>query len=213
MSSQRLRASKADWLRTKAGQKQPGAFEDEHDPFKGLLPAKELEALRAKTRNEIAEYEIARAKIVKPAVITGPLYVPASNKKELHFVIFGEPCCAPRMTRRDKWLKPRRPCVQKYFDYRDRVRSAVSAQNCHELPAPPDGLHCVFYFTMPESWSKKKKVFMIDKPHRQTQDVDNAIKGCADALFENDSSIWKMSGEKRWCAAGQERVTITMIYE
>lgn len=51
---------------------------------------------------------------------------------------------------------------------------------------------------MPPSWSKKKRLEMVGKPHRQRCDIDNLWKAAADALFTEDGAIWKGSQEKRW---------------
>jgi Holliday junction resolvase RusA-like endonuclease len=129
----------------------------------------------------------------------------SNNERRMQFSVNIEPCPAPRMTRRDKWLKPRRPCVQKYFDYRERVQRAVG-----DIPEVPDELHCVFYVSMPESWSKKKRQEMDRTPHRTRPDRDNYDKAVCDALFLEDGGVWKGSQEKRWAIKG--RVEITMVW-
>lgn len=115
------------------------------------------------------------------------------------------PVPAPRMTRRDKWLTPRRPAVQRYFDYRAVLLAAVG-----EIKVP-DEMHLVFGFPMPESWSKKKKAAMDGKPHRQRPDRDNCDKAVMDALFEEDGGVWKGSQEKRW-THGPGFVRIQVVY-
>lgn len=121
------------------------------------------------------------------------------------FTIKVVPCPAPRMTRRDKWLTPRRPAVQRYFDFRDALRAAVG-----EIKEVPDRVDCEFYFAMPDSWSEKKKIEMDGKPHRSKPDRDNCDKAVCDALFAEDSAIHEGSQKKRWCRAGQERVEIKL---
>ncbi len=121
------------------------------------------------------------------------------------FVVGVAPCPAPRMTRRDKWLKPRRPAVQRYFDFRDALRATVGV-----VKEVPDRVDCEFYFAMPDSWSEKKKKAMDGKPHRAKPDRDNCDKAVCDALFAEDSAIHEGSQKKRWCRAGQERVEIKL---
>lgn len=121
------------------------------------------------------------------------------------FVIHTDPVPAPRMTRSDKWRKPRRPCVQRYFDYRAALQQAIG-----DLPIVPDELHCIFHVAMPESWSKKKRAEMFGKPHRTRPDRDNMDKAISDALFLEDGGVWKGSQEKRWSEQG--RVELTMVW-
>lgn len=128
-----------------------------------------------------------------------------SENNTRQFVIHTDPVPAPRMTRSDKWRTPRRPCVQRYFDYRDTLQLAIG-----DLPIVPDELHCVFHVAMPDSWSKKKRVEMLGKPHRTRPDRDNLDKAISDALFLEDGGVWKGSQEKRWSEQG--RVELTMVW-
>lgn len=116
----------------------------------------------------------------------------------------GEPVAAPRMTQRDRWLK--RKCVVRYFDYRKYVKSQVG--QCE----PPDELHCVWFFPMPPSWSKKYRKEMAMTPHRNRPDCDNLLKTVKDALWDNDEQIWKGSFEKFWTYAGQECAVLRMVW-
>lgn len=138
---------------------------------------------------------------VAPVITGGAI----SEKNTRTVTVEVEPCPAPRMTRRDKWLKPRRPCVQRYFDYRDVLRVASG-----DLPIVPDELNAVFHFAMPESWSKKRRQEMNGKPHRQRPDGDNCTKAIQDALFLEDGGVWRGAFEKRWAIHG--RVELTMIW-
>ena len=119
------------------------------------------------------------------------------------FIIKHEPVPAPRMTRSDKWLNPRRPCVQRYFDYRDFLQKAVG-----DLPTVPHTMKFAFYFPMPESWSNKKQAEMIGQKHRQRPDSDNCIKAVMDALFIHDGGVSDIVSSKRWCLAGSERIEL-----
>ena len=103
------------------------------------------------------------------------------------------PVPAPRMTRSDKWKK--RPCVMRYFAFRDEVRlKKVKFGNNDAV---------FFYLTMPKSWSKKKKAEMIGKPHTQVPDIDNLLKALLDSLYEDDSHIYAIGGAyKYWDDVG-----------
>ena len=101
------------------------------------------------------------------------------------------PMGKPRMTRRDRWAK--RPCVEAYWVFKDALRASV-------LPLEGDifGVSWWAYLPMPKSWSKKKKIAMSGKPHRQTPDLDNIYKAILDALFEDDSRVYLGHMAKYW---------------
>mgnify|MGYP003654086905 CR=1 FL=1 len=110
------------------------------------------------------------------------------------------PVPAPRMTKQDVWLKPRRPCVARYFAFQDHVAllKIEVSERCR----------IVFYMPMPKSWSKKKKELMHLQPHQQTPDGDNLEKALLDSVFrdnikfKDDSHIWQVHREKRWSYEG-----------
>lgn len=62
----------------------------------------------------------------------------------------------------------------------------------------PDDVHMTFYLPMPKSWSKKKRDLMRGQPHQQKPDFDNLAKSVADALREDDSTIWRCLVDKYW---------------
>ncbi len=136
-----------------------------------------------------------------PQVECGDLQKPKFDLGSLFIVIKGDPVPAPRMTRRDKWLKPRRPCVQRYFDFRDRVRAEIG-----EMKDIPSTLSVVFHIPMPDSWSKNKRATMIYDKHRQRPDVDNCLKALMDAMFIQDGGVSDVIASKRWCLAGDGRI-------
>lgn len=140
--------------------------------------------------------------------VANPVSVPDKTPPQANtrtFTIYQGPVAAPRMTRRDKWLKPRRPCVERYFIYRDILRGMVG-----DIPIVPDEVNAVFHFAMPDSWSKKRRQEMNGKPHRQRPDGDNCTKAIQDALFLEDGGVWRGAFEKRWAIHG--RVELTMIW-
>ena len=100
-----------------------------------------------------------------------------------------KPVPAPRMTQRDKWAK--RPCVTKYFKFRDKI-------NTTDLTVNKAGTVIIFAIAMPKSWSKKKKAEMLHKPHNQKPDVDNLSKSILDALFIEDKEVYNIIPYKFW---------------
>jgi Holliday junction resolvase RusA-like endonuclease len=128
-------------------------------------------------------------------------------KESKFFSIPVTPIGAPRMTRRDKWLKPRRPCVQAYFDYRAILQKATG-----DIPTVPDRVELKAFVPMPPSWSKKKKEVMAGKPHRQKPDLDNICKGIFDSLFIEDGGVWSGEQFKYWCREGEQRVELKLIW-
>lgn len=99
------------------------------------------------------------------------------------------PVSKPRMTQRDKWAK--RPCVVKYFAFKDEVRKQGAA-------IPTHGAHITFYIAMPKSWTKKRKEVFNLQPHQSRPDVDNYLKGIFDAVFDEDCRIWDIRATKLW---------------
>lgn len=107
------------------------------------------------------------------------------------------PVPKPRMVRSDSWKK--RPIVLKYWAYKDEF---ILKANKVKLKLGEE-LNLIFYIQMPDSWSKKKKELMNNKPHQQTPDGDNILKGICDILCKQDNFVWKVSYEKRWGYKGK----------
>lgn len=112
----------------------------------------------------------------------------------------------PRMVHSDKWKK--RPCVMRYWAYKDELRWAVLGSHMLNKNLP-DAFTVLFVCVMPKSWSKKKKEEFNGRPHSSRPDVDNLLKGFMDALYEEDSGVWKVSAAKVWGYEG----SITFIPE
>lgn len=115
-----------------------------------------------------------------------------------------EPMGAPRMTRADSWRK--RPCVLKYRIRCDELRAEAKRNNFDLHCVLPD---IVFYIPMPKSWTKKKKVLMLGKPHKQKPDLDNLLKFWIDGLqkstrlMQDDCEIHTISSVKKaWSEKG-----------
>jgi Holliday junction resolvase RusA-like endonuclease len=117
----------------------------------------------------------------------------------------------PRMTQRDRWKK--RPVVLRYHDYCDRIRAAALEQ-LGELPPAPIHVKVAAYIALPPSWSKKKRLAMLGRPHRARPDWDNIGKAICDALLEEDSCLSGGTVDKFWCwDENRERTEVTLFYE
>jgi hypothetical protein len=92
------------------------------------------------------------------------------------------------------WKK--RPCVQKYYEYKDLVR-------LHKVRVPEAGHHIIFVLSMPKGWSKKKREAMNGKPHQNKLDLDNLLKALYDSVYEEDKHIWDTRVTKIWGKNGK----------
>lgn len=120
----------------------------------------------------------------------------------LSFTVPGIPIPAPRQTQRDKWMK--RPCVMRYREYGDRLRSFI---NLHDMYVGK--ITMKFYLPMKSNLSLEKERRLLDAPHRIKPDGDNLCKAVQDALLKNDAMVWACYYEKRWCLPGRERTELT----
>ena len=102
------------------------------------------------------------------------------------------PVSKPRMTRVDTWKK--RPCVTRYWAYKDELNEKIKELDIKVQ----DELFLEFYMPMPKSWSKKKKLDLLNKPHQQKPDIDNLVKGVMDAIFKEDSHVHTIYAKKIW---------------
>jgi Holliday junction resolvase RusA-like endonuclease len=154
-----------------------------------------LEELSSALR-KIVEAKLAEGSQVDPLVqlFLGPIICPIR--------VMGK----PRMTQRDKWAN--RPAVVRYHNFKTRLRSYFDGHmvNLDDVRQ----LSWVAYIAMPDSWSAKQKKEMSGKPHLQKPDRDNIDKAVLDALFGDDSKIWRGSTEKRWDDGNGERLEIKL---
>src|ERR1700757_1114166 len=106
------------------------------------------------------------------------------------------PVPKPRMVRSDKWKK--RPVVLSYWAYKNELllKCNVAKVEIGEI------LSVDFHLPMPVSWSKTKKQEMNGKPHEQTPDLDNLIKGLQDCLLKQDKKIHRIIAAKYWGECG-----------
>lgn len=103
----------------------------------------------------------------------------------------------PRMTQRDKWAK--RDCVVKYYEWSDAFRALVEGSGItNECLKNVNHVSWTAYFSMPKSWSEKKKLSMKGKLHLSKPDRDNIDKAILDTLFNSDSAIADGIICKRW---------------
>lgn len=117
-------------------------------------------------------------------------------------LVYLEPVAKPRQTRADKWRK--RPCVMRYRAFADKLRLLVGP-----VPQGAVALTLVFWIEAPASRRKGKTRVVEDSPHLGKPDLDNHIKAVMDALWEQDSGVWRLTAEKRW-TLGASRISIDM---
>lgn len=105
------------------------------------------------------------------------------------------PVAYVRQTQSDRWKK--RPSVLRYRAFRDEV-----AHKIKELPM--DFFHVVFILPVPASWSQKRKLATIGRPHLGRPDKDNLEKGLIDAVyrFGDDGHVWNTASTKLWGGTG-----------
>lgn len=115
-----------------------------------------------------------------------------------------EPMGKPRMTRLDKWRQ--RDCVMRYRAFADELRAQVGPVDQGAFR-----VDWVAYFTMPASWSMKKKTLMCGTFHRKKPDRDNIDKAILDALFKNDSGIASGQLLKFWDDGGGARIELEIL--
>ena len=109
---------------------------------------------------------------------------------------FITPIPKPRMSQRDKWLKPPRPAVQRYWDFCLQCKLEKVVLPCY-------GAHVIFILPMPDSWSEKKKGQTNGIPHMQRPDLSNLLKALEDAIYTEDSVIYDIWVTKRWGIQGK----------
>ena len=114
-----------------------------------------------------------------------------------------EPMGKPRMTKRDKWLK--RPCVVRYYAFKAHVLALLAGVDLSDV----DGVSWDVFFSIPKSWSKKKKETMRGQPHQQKPDRDNIDKAILDALLKDDSVVWRGELYKYWDDGQGARIALS----
>ena len=107
-----------------------------------------------------------------------------------------DPIGKPRLVKSDIWSD--RPAVARWYAFKDNLVLQAKRKK-YEVP---DELMIMFYISMPESWSIKKRTLHNGKPHKQKPDIDNLLKAFLDALVKNDSTIYKVAAKKMWARKG-----------
>lgn len=118
--------------------------------------------------------------------------------------IFIEPMGKPRQTQSDRWKQ--RDCVMRYRAYADKLRAACTTLTLKY----PYRVSWTAYFTMPESWSKKKQALLKGEYHQSKPDRDNVDKGILDALFETDQCVAEGLLTKRWDDGRGARIELSI---
>lgn len=132
-----------------------------------------------------------------------------SAPSRLFFLIPGQAMGKPRMTQRDKWKK--RPVVLRYRAWCDAARASVGCMEKTTLIYPVK-MTVLIFLSCPASWSRKKQLEYNGRPHTGKPDVDNVVKGVMDALFTNDSFVFKVMAEKYWTESNPHTaVTIDLV--
>lgn len=118
--------------------------------------------------------------------------------KEICFTWKGAVYPAPRMVRSDKWRKPPRDCVAKYWSFRDQIR--IAAGQAGIGPGMKiTHLDAMIYLPIPASYSRKQAAKLLGQPHTKKPDLDNLCKSLLDALNpEGDQACWSIGLEKRY---------------
>ena len=143
----------------------------------------------------------------------------SQTKQQLHLSIPGEPIGQPRHRvctiggRARMYLPTKHPV----HDYKAAIRTEfiTEAKVWRTIRGPVHvGIHV--WFSMPFSWSKKKKAAHAGQYHWQKPDADNVVKAVLDALTDcgawlDDSQVASCQVIKRW--AGQEPTTLIEIVE
>ena len=111
-----------------------------------------------------------------------------------------------RMTKQSRFKKR----ALEYYAWRDNIRLLLKLKKFNFDKC--SSLRIVFYFPLPKSFSKAKKTKLLNTPHRQKIDLDNAIKALIDAIFygpetPDDAHLWRIEAEKRWAIRGRIEVS------
>ena len=129
----------------------------------------------------------------------------------IQFTLDGHVAPKPRMTRRDKWLNPPRPPVERYRNFAEALLLMARSEGYDPEADIITGIRFKAYLRIPASWGKKKKKALRGKPHMQKPDTSNILKGIEDALMAKDETIYYVEGKKLWDDGAGNRVEVTML--
>lgn len=104
----------------------------------------------------------------------------------IEFTVNIEPMGAVRMTQRGKWVNPK---AQEYLSYKNVIGFEARKHVKTPITGPVNAI-ITFYYPIPVSWSKKKRIQAHLGQLQPTvkPDLDNCVKGVYDAL---NKVAWK----------------------
>ena len=115
----------------------------------------------------------------------------------------------PRATRQGRVYTPKETV---------RFEQVVAQIAVENFPAPftgPVRLTVIATFAPAASWSRKKREGCIGSPHVSRPDLDNCIKGIADALnrvaWADDGQVAEITARKQWGTCDGTLVTVEAI--
>jgi Holliday junction resolvase RusA-like endonuclease len=129
----------------------------------------------------------------------------------LAFTYLGTPIGKPRMTQSDKWRRPPRPEVARWFDFKTGFWSAAIEAGYRPQIDVILSVEATARIKFPKSYSRPLKNRLREQNHDEKPDVDNIQKAIADALTENDAKIYRSNVIKLWADAESLEVTL-LIY-
>ena len=122
-------------------------------------------------------------------------------------VIDIDPCPKPRLTQRDKIPRLQTPAAKRYFQWKQAFQLQLKKRSIKKIDH--DGFVQVeFHISVPNSWSKKKKLKMHGEAHRSRPDIDNLLKALLDSVYSEDAKIYSIKAKKIWSHVG--RIIIKM---
>jgi Holliday junction resolvase RusA-like endonuclease len=118
-------------------------------------------------------------------------------------------------------LKRARSCRGRFYDSQYDVKQRIALYAKYHVTPILDGpientieLGIKFFFSMPKSWSKKKREKLNKAYHTQKPDLTNCIKMVEDTLngifWKDDSQIAKIYAQKFWSDTGYTEI---MFYD
>lgn len=90
--------------------------------------------------------------------------------------------------------------LERYNEYKLNIAAEAKRQR---FEMPEQGTHITFYFPVPKSWPKYKKVAKHLMLHDDVPDVDNCGKAIMDSLMAEDKKIADIHLTKKWINAEQ----------
>lgn len=122
----------------------------------------------------------------------------------MRFTFWGQPVPKPRMTQQDKWLKPPRPEVGRWFTFKDAflLQARTAGFKAGDLICE---IHVKFFMKI------RGGLHQRGSWHTLKPDLSNMLKAVEDALVDEDEMIYKESLEKRWDDGQGERIEITLF--